>query len=508
MIDQALQFIAAALPLALVGLGLAFAAVAYDQSSKGKTPLLQTGLATLAFALSLFSCGAFVPQAQAAPADHQATAEASAHQVAQDSDLQGKGALGNLEASSDGVQFFLGNDLLWAGSACSFDKVQAPNDLLAAGQSIEVDNATVKGSVRAAGQNVVVKGTQVKQSVTLAGQLVQVAKGSSEAVALCGQTAAFSGETKALHAAAGTVIINGIVHGDVNVTAQKLEIGPGAVIDGTLTAEVGTEPAIADGASIGKKKVTLNPETSNVEAELGQAAGVLSAVALGGMIFAKALGLLGFLLIALLAEWLVRRQVQDSAQMARTRTAALVGSGVVGGLVAPILLVALLFTVVGVPLAFGLGGALLAIQMLAGGFAAASLAKIAFPKMGRFAGSLLMALILGLVSLIPVVGWILTVAAFMYLLGYVLQKIYLGMRSDRGSAPKPYDSAGPGVPQDNGSAPAAAPQAASPAAPFAPEGAQVNPVAAAAVAAVPAAELAAAAEPAAEPEPGSDQPRA
>ena len=53
MIDQALQFIAAALPLALVGLGLAFAAVAYDQSSKGKTPLLQTGLATLAFALSL-----------------------------------------------------------------------------------------------------------------------------------------------------------------------------------------------------------------------------------------------------------------------------------------------------------------------------------------------------------------------------------------------------------------------------------------------------------------------
>ena len=210
MIDQALQFIAAALPLALVGLGLAFAAVAYDQSSKGKTPLLQTGLATLAFALSLFSCGAFVPQAQAAPADHQATAEASAHQAVRDSDLQGKGALGNLEASSDGVQFFLGNDLLWAGSACSFDKVQAPNDLLAAGQSIEVDNATVKGSVRAAGQNVVVKGTQVKQSVTLAGQLVQVAKGSSEAVALCGQTAAFSGETKALHAAAGTVIINGI----------------------------------------------------------------------------------------------------------------------------------------------------------------------------------------------------------------------------------------------------------------------------------------------------------
>lgn len=92
MVEQALQFVVAALPLVLLGLGVALAAVAYDQTSKGKTPVLYTGLATLAFALSLFSCGAFALPAEAAPADAENDLHAAAHQeVAQDAEDAQKG---------------------------------------------------------------------------------------------------------------------------------------------------------------------------------------------------------------------------------------------------------------------------------------------------------------------------------------------------------------------------------------------------------------------------------
>ncbi|MDO4502607.1 MAG: hypothetical protein Q4D06_05420, partial [Coriobacteriia bacterium] len=419
MTSQILQFASMALPLVLLGLGIAFAAVAYSQSRKGESPLVQTGLATISFALSLLCFGVFVPTAEAAPADQAKQAPVDAPAI----DIQVEPA--------DGFQIPLGNDLVWAGTARTFSDVDQPNDLLLAGQTVRVQNSRVKGSIRAAAQNVTVSNTKVTQSVTLAGQTVGCTGGSSEAVALAGQTAAFTGTTKTLYAAAGHVTINGTVRGDAKVSAETLETGPDAVIDGTLTAELGKDPVIAKGAKVGEQDVTLNQSMKNADAELGEAAGALSAAAFGGMMIAKLLGVLGFLLVALLAEWLTRRQVADSAAMAKGRTGAMVLTGVIAALVAPLVLLILMCTVVGAPLAFGLTGGLLAIQMVGGGFAAASLAKLAFPKMGRYVGSLLMALIFGLVSLIPVVGWILSVAAFMYLLGYVLQKVFLAMTADR-----------------------------------------------------------------------------
>ena len=78
------------------------------------------------------------------------------------------------------------------------------------------------------------------------------------------------------------------------------------------------------------------------------------------------------------------------------------------------------------PVAAALAMALFAATMVGGGFLAAVLGKLAFPKMGRFASALLMALILGAVHALPFVGGVVTVAGFAFLLGYVLQKLWLG----------------------------------------------------------------------------------
>ena len=97
-----------------------------------------------------------------------------------------------------------------------------------------------------------------------------------------------------------------------------------------------------------------------------------------------------------------------------------------GALAAPLLVGILCMLVITLPLAGALALALAAITLAGGGFAAAALGKIAFPSLGRFASAVVMALIVGAVSVLPVVGDLVTVAGFVFLLGYVLQKLWQG----------------------------------------------------------------------------------
>lgn len=104
----------------------------------------------------------------------------------------------------------------------------------------------------------------------------------------------------------------------------------------------------------------------------------------------------------------------------------MLGTGAVGALAAPLLVGILCALVITLPLAGALALTLAAITLAGGGFAAATLGKIAFPSLGRFASAVVMALIVGAVSVLPVVGDLVTVAGFVFLLGYVLQKLWQG----------------------------------------------------------------------------------
>ena len=130
--------------------------------------------------------------------------------------------------------------------------------------------------------------------------------------------------------------------------------------------------------------------------------------------------------MALLCEWALRRQTLAASQMLREHPGRMLGTGAVGALAAPLLVGILCMLVITLPLAGALALALAAITLAGGGFAAATLGKIAFPSLGRFASAVVMALIVGAVSVLPVVGDLVTVAGFVFLLGYVLQKLWQG----------------------------------------------------------------------------------
>lgn len=332
-----------------------------------------------------------------------------------------EGADASAVSSDQAFQINFGNDVLWFGRNWNSVGAASENDILAAGQSITLQNAQVKGSIRVAGQGIHLSNVSVGQSITLAGQHISMEGGAARSVALAGQDVAFSGEADELRIVGSSVSINGVVHGDVYVEAKMLTFGDGAVIEGTVHASVSQEPLLAPGAKVGNMDVGIT-KTSEIS-PLAGAHILLSAITMNAV-----MSVLGVFVSALLMETFLRRQTVQSAAMVKVRTVPMLLGGTVGALVAPVALVVLLLTLVGAPLAVALAFVLVGLQIIAAGFAAASLAKVAFPKMNRFKGAMLMGLLVGILDAIPFVGFLVPFAAFLYTLGYVLQKIYLGMR--------------------------------------------------------------------------------
>ena len=290
----------------------------------------------------------------------------------------------------------MGNDSLWAGRSLELSGHGFKNDLLAAGQAISITDCTAKGSIRAAAQSVTIADSSIDESITIAGQDVSVRNTKGGSIAMTGSTASFGGSCKGLWASAGEVRIDGVVDGDAYVNASQVEIGTNARIKGTLHVNAASEPVMQRGAEVGDVDFTKSEDTS---AEATDAFAALGAM----------------LLVA-------------ASRIIRSRTGATIGTGVIGSLVMPLCIVIMLVFVITAPMAIALICALVAMGMLAGGFMGASLFKLVFPKLGRYKCALAGGAIVGVASAIPLLGSLVRAVAVVYMVGYVLQSIYLGMR--------------------------------------------------------------------------------
>ena len=326
--------------------------------------------------------------------------------------------------ADDGI-LSMGNDRLWAGETLQLSGTSIPNDLLAAGRTISLEGCQAGGGIRAAGQDIELADVKTQQNVTIAGETLRISNSSGRAVAMAGRTATFSGTCDELSVYASDVVIDGTVSGDVNVGAQNVTVGKNAKILGTLHVSSSQEPKIEQGAEVRDVDFTKSQD-DNVTAE--QAGVVASGIGGALAIFFTIVGIVSTIVIALLAELLFGRHTLAASQMIRERTGAMVGSGVIGVVAAPIALVIMCLLVVTLPVAGCVALVLVAMAVVCGGFAGASLSKLAFPKLGRYTCALVGGVIVAVAKLIPILGFLVRLAAFMFLLGYVLQRIFLGRK--------------------------------------------------------------------------------
>ena len=335
-----------------------------------------------------------------------------------------------------------GNDYVWLGRNLNLHQHSVENDLVAAGQSIHLANITVGGSFRVAAQDIEIEDSTATENITAAAERVVIKNTTANSISEAGRTASFTGSCNELTIYAEKVYINGTVEGDVVVNASSVEVMGDARIKGTLHVNAPSEPVIQHDAEVGKVDFTLTESSSNT-------GGLFAGMSVTFLIIMAIVGVIGTIIISVLAEWLFRRQTAGAAEMIRNRTGATIGSGIIGALVAPLVIIILCVLVITLPVAGALALALFAMTIVAEGFMGASLFKLVFPRLGRFPCALAGGAIIGVASVIPILGAIVGAAAFMYLLGYVLQSIFLGMRAKAPraqAAPQQYPPTPPAPP--------------------------------------------------------------
>jgi cytoskeletal protein CcmA (bactofilin family) len=247
-------------------------------------------------------------------------------------------------------------------------------DVFCAGQNVTI-SGTVKGDVICAGQNITVSGT-VEGDVRLAGQTVtiggQVAQNASVA------TSAFSLEGRAkiggdLSAAGSDLILNGEVGRDaslagatatlnnrigrnVNASVNDIRLRGQATVGGGLFYTSPKDAELAEGSQVAG-------ETRRTESS--QKKGAFEAPFVTGMGFVVYL-IISLLLLSLALLLLFPTALRAVTDVALASPLKVLLTGFVASLAAPVLIVILMVTVLGIPLALLLAVIWLLILFLAG----------------------------------------------------------------------------------------------------------------------------------------------
>ncbi len=327
--------------------------------------------------------------------------------------------------------------------AVAGDNVKLPDEnvfgAFAAGQSVDLSGAEADGSVMAAGQQVMASSLSVGESLYVAGNILSIddaevdgnifaagnsvsltGKTSGKGVYIFANSVVFEGEAKAVYIAGNTVSLKGAIDGDVTIEADTVSVEDGTEISGDLKIKSPHEPEIGDDVSVGDYSFDKTEEKDSASA----------AVSIGAKIFRRITKCIYWIVamaaFGMLLCWLFGSHLTRATEFMKTRPAAMVVSGIAGWIAIPVAALLLCISYICAPI----GGMLVLayVLLLCAGlaFAGASLSRLVFPKMNVFLAALIGIAVLEAVRMIPVIGTLVGIAADMYLLGYVIQSIWLG----------------------------------------------------------------------------------
>lgn len=302
------------------------------------------------------------------------------------------------------------------------------NDVNVAGDAVSVQ-ARLGDDLHAAGRSVIIA-APVSGDAVLAGETVQLTRASSVANAfLFGREVTVAG--KVLHnltANAARVTLAGEVQGNAVVNAPALDVLPSAVIHGTLEYH-GANAHIDPHTHIGRI----------VQLSGGQRPpGILSRL-FGSLMLVIVLGIVASVLYLAFPRFSVA-----TAQLVGSDPWKCLGLGFGFILLAPLLMVLLMMTVIGIPL----GLILLALYLFLpffgfltgvlylGETGLVRLQRDARPSKGQTVLAMVVALVvLALIGYIPVIGGLLFIGVTLFGLGALLLQFYRDYRGPRAPAP-------------------------------------------------------------------------
>ncbi len=355
--------------------------------------------------------------------------------------LIGVGGAKLVSASS----FHTGNNVTTASSQVVNDTVYAAGktvdisstvngDVFCAGQDITI-SGTVHGDVICAGQTVNVSGT-VDGNVRLAGQTVNLSAKVSGNATIGGQTFAMDsastvggdmtiGSTTAtlngtigrdLVTGGNSTIIGGLVGRDVNAGVTTLQLSSGARVGGNIALTSKNNLVKDSGATVLGKVTHTVPQNQTKSKHWA-----LFGFGVAWFIYC----LFALLLTAIVLTLLFPRLLVATTNRALPHPWKALLVGFVACLAAPVVLVVLAATVVGIPLAVLLGLSWLVVLLLSGPVFGFYIGRLVLPDSSSVLLTMLVgALLLTILYFVPIVGFLAMLAAVWIGSGMVLLEAF------------------------------------------------------------------------------------
>lgn len=234
-------------------------------------------------------------------------------------------------------------DLICVGQTVMIDAV-VDGDVLCAGQTVRIAGE-IGGNIRSAGQDVTVSGG-VERNATILGQTIMI--GSMADIGmdafLVGKTLTLDGSiARDLTAMADTAQLNGSVTRNADVNAKNVIVGPGAQIFGNLNYTSPNKAQISDSSSV--SGTVMFTERKVEEPKKPQPA-VKPAMRIGwgSMIFYLIIGLI---MVALFPGFMGR-----TVQAMSGKPWVSLGIGFATLILLPFVIITLILTLIGIPIAF------------------------------------------------------------------------------------------------------------------------------------------------------------
>lgn len=225
----------------------------------------------------------------------------------------------------------INGDLIVAGGTVSISG-NVSQDIRVAGGQISLAGE-VGGDVTAVGGNI-----DVLENTTLSGSLV-TAGGNINLDAPVGRDA---------FAAAGQLTVNTNIPGDLEARVGTLRLTSKANVGGNVNywsqEEISLDEAAVIGGDLVRQEVT--PDFDPLKAQKG-----FQSFLVGLAIYAKATSVITTLVLGSLLLWLFPAHAQKAAEVVKSKLLKSLGLGFLALVVTPVILVILLMTIVGIPLA-------------------------------------------------------------------------------------------------------------------------------------------------------------
>lgn len=337
------------------------------------------------------------------------------------------------------------NGDIWVAGAEIMINAEVKGDIFAAGNNITI-SGPVQGNVSAAGSNVLIE-SEVGGSVRLAGSNIKIKNKVSKNIYAFGSNVKIEQQAETgMHArlAGNFVNILGKINGNLDVDGSKVILN--SQVDGSVNANLGQagtflleESALVKGDVIYSSEEDLKlKEGALIEGETVKKAPEVRVIKekfwTKGFFFKRIISLFSLLVLGLILVSLLRKKVLEVTKRMLKKPGASLGWGIVFSIVIPVVSFFLLFTLIGLPLAFIVMALYIIALYIAKVFAGIALGywlmkyfverKKLQPAKGEV--NLMWAMVLGIVVLfilisIPFVGWLIKFLAVWWAFGALLE---------------------------------------------------------------------------------------